>query len=170
MLLLVVYREGSGRRGCGGRWRNGNDAQRSYGGTSIVVVSLLQIAVISVCQQTARYWPRPRPLLASVMVAAAPTSSSKEGRGKKGTIHQNRNIKAAPSLTVGYTGNARTNRSKRGQKWAALTLTAVQGVQHSRGASAPIAPRQAAFNPGGGGSPGMRRLKRPRPSHKTGSI
>ena len=43
-------------------------------------------------------------------------------------MHQNRNMRAAPSLTVGYTGNARMNRSK-SQKWAALTLTAVQGVQ-----------------------------------------
>ena len=48
-----------------------------------------------------------------------------EDSGKNGTIHQKRNIKAAPSLTVGYAGDAGTNRSKRGQKRAALTLTAV---------------------------------------------
>ena len=73
------------------------------------------------------------------MVAATPTSRTKEDSGNKGTIHQDCNITAAPSLTVGYTGNARTNRSKIGQKWAALTLTAVQGVQHSKGTPAPIA-------------------------------
>ena len=43
----------------------------------------------------------------------------------KGTIHRNGNIRAAPSLNVGYTGSACTNRNKNSQKWAALTLTAV---------------------------------------------
>ena len=103
---------------------------------------------ISVFQQTARYGSPLRP--AAVMVAATPTSRIKGG--EKGTIHQNRNIRAASSLTVGYTGNARTNRSKSGQTWAALTLAAVQGVQHNKGISAPIALKQVAFNLGGGGA------------------
>ena len=34
---------------------------------------------------------------------------------------------AAPSLTVGYSGNARTNRNKSGQKRAVLALNAVKG-------------------------------------------
>ena len=36
--------------------------------------------------------------------------------------------KSSAQPDVVYTGNARTNRSKSRQKWAALTLTAVQGV------------------------------------------
>ena len=96
---------------------------------------------ISVFQQTARYRPRLRP--ASVMVAATPTSRIKDYSSKKGTIHQTLNIRAAPSLTVRYTGNARTNRSESSKKLAALTLTAMQGVQHSKGTSAAIALKQA---------------------------
>ena len=75
-------------------------------------------------------------------------------------------MRAAPSLTVGYTGNARTNRSKSSQTWAALTLTAVQGVQHSKGTSAAIALKQASFNLGGGSSTGKRRPKRRRSSYQ----
>ena len=115
----------------------------------IVVVSLMQVAVISVCQQAAMYGPRLRP--SSVMVAATTTTRIIEDSDKKGYIHQNHNVRAAPSLTVGYTGNACTNRSKSGRKCAALTLTAVHGVQHSKGTSAPIALNQAALNLGGGG-------------------
>ena len=44
----------------------------------VVVVSLLQVAVISVCQPTARYGPRLRP--ASVMVATTSISSIKGGQ------------------------------------------------------------------------------------------
>ena len=68
-----------------------------------------------------------------------------------------RNIRAAPGLTVGYMGNARTNRSKNRQKYAALILTAVQGVEHSTGTPAAIAFIQASFNLGRGGSTGKHR-------------
>ena len=133
-------------------------------------MSQLQAAVLSVCPQTARYGSRLRPAL--MISPPTPTSNIKGGQcersqhlkewrslemqdvrrvrnnsSKKGAIHQNPNTKTAPSLTVGCTGNVRTNPSKRGRKWAALTLTAVK-----RG--------------GGGHSKGLH--VRPHPSHKSG--
>ena len=44
-MLLVFCREGSGRRGCGGRCRDGNDAKRISRGRYNVVVFLMQVSV-----------------------------------------------------------------------------------------------------------------------------
>ena len=44
-MVLVFCREGSGKRGCGGRCRDGNDAKRIFRGRYNVVVSLLQVSV-----------------------------------------------------------------------------------------------------------------------------
>ena len=157
MLWHIVCRGGSGRRGCGIRWRDETTRIKAMETNIFLWCPCCNQRYVcdSVIQQTARYEPR-----------LCPAAEWYYVQQQMGTIHKNRNLRAAPSLTVGYTGNACTKRSESGQKWAALIPTALHGLQHRKGIFALIALKQATFMVGGRGGIGKRRINSTHPSHQ----